>query len=150
VLGVEGDVDWSGQSHSGTVAILSKTSGLPYIGTLRARAGYALDRLLLYGTAGVAVTNASDVITAAGATLYSATSNNIGWTAGAGAEFAFAQNWTVKAEYLYIATNVNLTGPLAIIGGTSTQTAKLNDSLIRAGGNFKIPFLKPDEPLLRK
>jgi outer membrane immunogenic protein len=150
VLGVEGDVDWSGQSHSNTLAILSKTSGVPYIGTLRARAGYAIDRLSLYGTAGMAVTNASDVITAAGATIYSATSNNIGWTAGAGAEYAFAQNWTVKAEYLYIATNIDLTGPLEIVGGTITQTAKLNDSLIRAGLNFKILSLNADGPLLHK
>jgi len=27
---------------------------------------------------------------------------NAGWTAGVGAEFGFAQNWTAKIEYLYV------------------------------------------------
>jgi outer membrane immunogenic protein len=132
------------------LGILSGMSGFPYIGTLRARSGYAIDRLLLYGTAGVAFTNASEVITAAGGTIFSATSNNLGWTAGAGVEFAFAQNWTMKAEYLYIATNVNLTGPLAILGGTVTETAKANDSLIRVGVNFKYPSPIADGVVLHK
>lgn len=65
-------------------------------GSLRARAGIALDQFLLYGTGGVAL---SDVEASAGgdsddATLW-------GWTAGAGAEALVTDNITARFEYRY-------------------------------------------------
>jgi outer membrane immunogenic protein len=38
---------------------------------------------------------------------------NAGWTAGVGAEFGFAQNWSAKVEYLYVDlsnNNFSITG----------------------------------------
>ena len=65
VAGIEGDWDWSGQSRSGSVGCgagctLNDSSKLPWIATARGRLGYAFDRILVFGTGGVAFTNASD------------------------------------------------------------------------------------------
>jgi outer membrane immunogenic protein len=43
-----------------------------------------------------------------------ASQTKIGWTAGAGAEYAFARNWSVKLEYLFVdlgSTSVLMFGP---------------------------------------
>jgi outer membrane immunogenic protein len=115
---------------------------LPWIATVRGRAGIAIDGALgalLYGTAGVAFTHASaSVTTAAFGTILNTSSTNVGWTAGLGGEAAFAQNWTARIEYLYIGTDVKFSGPLGI-GGTMSQTAKVSDNLFRVGINFKYP-----------
>jgi hypothetical protein len=34
---------------------------------------------------------------------------------------------------------VKQSGALALVGGTISETAKVNDSLVRAGVNFKFP-----------
>jgi opacity protein-like surface antigen len=105
---------------------------LPWIATVRGRIGSAIDGALgalLYGTAGVAFTHASaSATTAASGTIVNTSSTNVGWTAGLGGEAAFAQNWTARIEYLYIATDVKFSGPLGI-GGTVSQTAKVSDNL---------------------
>jgi outer membrane immunogenic protein len=68
-----------------------------------------------------------------------------GWTAGGGLEWAFADNWTAKVEYLF----VDLTGNVPCNHGYScgydapfaAQPAninvKFNENIIRAGLNFK-------------
>ena len=61
----------------------------------------------------------------------SANDSQFGWTAGGGWEFAFADKWSAKLEYLYIDTgtvNFNLAGT-AISG-------KLTDHIGRAGVNY--------------
>ncbi len=140
VLGMEGDFDWSGLSSSSTAGILSQTAKMPWIATIRGRAGVAIDRVLFYGTGGVAFMDLSDNITAAGfGTLYSAASVNVGWTIGAGVEAAFAQNWTARVEYLFAQSDFSLSGPLALVGGNLSYTGTLSDNIIRAGVNFKYP-----------
>ena len=66
VMGLEGDIDWTSMSGSGTgpvtkFGILQGTatisSNVSIIDTLRARIGYAQDNLLFYGTFGLALTN---------------------------------------------------------------------------------------------
>ena len=119
---------------------VSGTEKLPWIATVRGRAGFAIDRALLYGTGGVAFTDASNNLTATGlGTIFDASSINIGWTAGGGVEFALAPNWTIRAEYLFIGTNIKLNGNLAVIGGAVSQSANANDSIVRVGVNFKYP-----------
>lgn len=146
VIGLEGDWDWSGQSRTdnfvcNVACTGSETVKLPWIATLRGRIGYAMDRVLIYLTGGAAWTHTSDNVVVNGSgTVFSASSTNTGWTIGGGGEFAFAQNWTAKVEYLYIGTNVSQTGALPAAVGTSvTETAKIHDNLIRAGFNFKFP-----------
>ncbi len=145
VLGMEGDFDWSGVSSTavagcGVGCTVTGKSNVPWIATIRGRAGVALDRVLLYGTGGAAFTDLSQNITATGfGTLFNASSTEVGWTIGAGVEAAIAQNWTVKAEYLYVQTNATLSGPVSLIGGTLSDSGTVKDNIIRGGLNFKYP-----------
>jgi outer membrane immunogenic protein len=69
----------------------------PWFGTLRGRAGFAINNVMLYGTAGLAYGELKGQFFGLGEdkTL-------VGWTAGAGIEYGFTQNWSAKLEYLYM------------------------------------------------
>ncbi len=73
--------------------------------TVRGRAGYAVDKTLLYVTGGLAVGSVKgswDLTSSNGYTKTGSVSETkVGWTVGAGVEHAFVPNWTVKLEYLY-------------------------------------------------
>lgn len=103
VLGVEGDlaavgVDGRGQCSNvpGTVCSTKQS----WVGSARGRVGYALDRVLVYGTGGVAFTNYSFREIAPFPQSWNHGSR-VGWTAGVGAEYAFDANWSVGAEWKY-------------------------------------------------
>jgi outer membrane immunogenic protein len=110
VVGLEADFEWSdldaktsGNSGFDNAYGYSYGSEVEWSGTLRARLGYAFDTLLVYGTGGAAygkVKMFDDNWSSPDS--YSYTDTRWGWTAGAGVEWAFAQNWSVKAEYLYV------------------------------------------------
>jgi outer membrane immunogenic protein len=69
----------------------------PWFGTLRGRAGFAINNILLYGTLGIAYGELKGEFfnLEEDKTLF-------GWTAGAGMEVGFAPNWSAKVEYLYM------------------------------------------------
>lgn len=92
VLGGEGDLLISGVSgDDGGIGVDQGING-----SLRARAGIALDRFLIYGTGGVAATQL-ELDSAAG----SDDGMLWGWTAGAGAEALVTDNITTRVEYRY-------------------------------------------------
>jgi len=109
VLGVEGDVSAGGISKrvtdttvgSPTIGDSYRTS-VPFLGSLRVRAGVAFDRALIYATGGLGVATFSDKYfdSSLNATL-SSSSTRVGYTVGGGLEYAFTPNWTAKIEYLY-------------------------------------------------
>ena len=74
--------------------------------TFRGRFGYAIDRFMIYGTAGVAVTG-TDVTVSNPALFGTVTSSmqRTGWVVGLGGEFAvWSAGWadvTLKVEYLH-------------------------------------------------
>jgi outer membrane immunogenic protein len=74
--------------------------GTDYLASIRGRVGYAWDRTLLFGTAGVAFTEASAEATIAGID-FDASESFVGWTIGAGLEYAFTDNWLLRGEYRY-------------------------------------------------
>lgn len=145
VLGVEGDLAWANISGEGpaidpqNAPFASVPSGtLDWLGTLRGRAGFAVDNVLFYGTAGLAfgggtmsITNADDP----GVTI-NADASYTGWTAGIGAEVALDDNISLKAEYLYS----NLTADDADFGLTDSGILTADTTLalhtIKVGVNF--------------
>jgi outer membrane immunogenic protein len=152
VFGVEGDWDYSA-INTGTTASICNFSGNcqtgnNWLATARGRAGYALDRVLFYATAGGAFANVQTNFN--GTTT---THTQSGWTAGAGVEWAFADNWTAKVEYLYVnlgngSVNCATTACL-IASGTGGGLANgppipvsvgLTENLVRAGVNFKFSW----------
>jgi outer membrane immunogenic protein len=120
VFGVEGDIQATGTEDTFAPWKFSN----PWFGTLRGRAGYALSNILFYGTAGLAFGELR------GETFgLSEAHTNAGWTAGAGAEFGFAPNWSAKIEYLYV--------DLANSGFTITHMSNgYRFGTVRAGVNY--------------
>ena len=93
LAGIESDIAISGIEGSGA----SGTFGLDYLGTVRGRLGYAMDRYLAYGTAGLAYGRGD--ISFAG---LSNEQTHVGYTVGAGVEAMIAPNITARLEYLYV------------------------------------------------
>jgi outer membrane immunogenic protein len=120
VFGVEGDVQATGADDTFAPWKFSN----PWFSTVRGRVGYALTNILFYGTGGLAFGELR------GETFGLAESHiNVGWTAGAGAEFGFAQNWSAKIEYLY----VDLANSHFTVTGTSNG---YRFGTVRAGVNY--------------
>jgi outer membrane immunogenic protein len=76
--------------------------------TVRPRLGYAFDRVLVYGTGGLAVgrtrMETNMVFTCAGCNASypgSGQTTMLGYVAGGGVEYALADRWTVRGEALY-------------------------------------------------
>lgn len=71
--------------------------------TIRARAGLALDRTLVYATAGLAFGHIKNT-TQLGANGFSDLASEDKWktglAVGGGVEYALTQNWTLRGEYL--------------------------------------------------
>lgn len=149
VFGAETDINYrSGSSNSNNnFAFGGATNTSGYFGTVRGRLGFTpMDRLLIYGTGGLAYGNTNFPSTVAGLDAFGAPraffgSNNsgtkLGWTAGAGAEYAITPKWSVKAEYLYVdlgRTNVNYVD--AFSGGAFSASAKNANHVVRMGVNY--------------
>jgi outer membrane immunogenic protein len=104
--------------------------------------GWAVDRVLFYGTAGGAFGNNQSTFN--GTTT---TNTQAGWTAGVGVEVAFADNWTAKVEYLYVdlgTFNGNCATTTCIAasptGAPIPFNIKATDNLVRVGLNYKFNF----------
>jgi len=125
VFGLEGDMDWSHLSGSGTCPVVGCSVQNDWLGTVRGRFGLAFDRFLPYVTGGGAFGNIKTNITGVG----SADQGRAGWTLGGGVEYAIAGPWSVKAEYLYVDL-----GNGGSIGGS---TASFKTNIVRAGLNYR-------------
>ena len=161
VFGVEGDFDWQGLKGSSSSAFCTSIFTSPavgaaaaglscktqsnWIGTLRARAGYAWDRVLVYGTGGGAGANVEVALNG----LPVQTNVEFGWTAGGGLEWAFADNWTAKVEYLFVdlsgkapcnhgySCGYDAPATAAAAAVNANDAVKLNENIVRVGVNFK-------------
>ncbi len=161
VIGAEADLDWSGlkgniSNSFCTVPLTAAAAPASttcetqntWLGTVRARFGYAVDRVLLYATGGGAFGNVEAGLTGGGVgTPTYQTSTHVGWTAGAGIEWAFAGNWTARAEYLYVDLGRNAScnasaacgfdNPAAGVFVPASDAVKFTASLVRAGLDYK-------------
>ena len=108
VLGVELDATYGGingkESAVSGVVSASVESDIHFLATARARVGLAVDRWMPYVTGGMAWAN-NEIKVSASVPGFSASATDdqthFGWTIGGGLEWAFANNWSAKAEYLY-------------------------------------------------
>jgi len=144
VIGLETDIQWSDIGSSLDInavgfPILSASSTVDYFGTIRARLGYAFDRFLPYITGGVAYGKTSADVSIVGLPIWSQSSTSWGWTIGGGAEYAITNNWTFKAEYLYVdlGSNTYDLGAAFLAPGILTSSADTQFHTIKAGVNYK-------------
>ncbi len=108
VLGIEGQYSWTGRDTRaaafvpGGLTINDRTSNL---GSVTGRLGYTWGPALLYAKGGVAFREKDKVFvtnTATGlATPFTSSSDDVGYTVGAGLEYLFAPSWSAKVEYQY-------------------------------------------------
>lgn len=165
LLGFEADIDYlSNKATRDTNNVVEPASGrvvhsideirYDWLATVRARAGFTANRLLVYVTGGLALTQINisksfswDFID--GCPLLGGLNNchvggnnqtRAGWTLGGGLEYAVANNWSIKAEYLYAdfgsvsyrTTNIGI-GP----SQTADHSVKSQLHVLRVGLNYK-------------
>lgn len=130
VYGLEGDITYNWNKTGAQDFLAGLEFGTDWQGTVRARAGYAVDRTLFYGTAGIAFTNSYIKIP-----MFSGlkqTEAFTGFTVGAGVEHAFADKWTARLEYRY--TDF---GKREVGGIFTGMDAKLKQQSVLAGISYK-------------
>ena len=93
VFGGEADLQLSGATDKFAAWKFSN----PWFGTVRGRAGYAMNNILFYGTAGLAFGQLNGQFFTLSESHVTA-----GWTVGVGAEVGITQNLSAKLEYLYV------------------------------------------------
>ncbi len=138
VFGLEADIAFSTLDDSialtpfGSINLSSKVNSL---GTVRGRIGYAFDRALLYATGGWAYGHVENSLTSAlfPAANVSLSNNRSGWTIGGGLEYAMTNNWTIRAEGLY----VDLGDSTGVSSVGCRWGFKNTDTIGRLGLNYK-------------
>jgi outer membrane immunogenic protein len=157
VLGVEGAV--SGATVKGsrlialpdsppdTALINVKTDFMP---TLTARLGYAADHWLFYAKGGVAwasskysvvgtINGAAAVGVAPGTTFdFEGLSVRIGWTAGGGVEWAFAEDWSARLEYDYYDFGTHTATMNDVNFGPGPLSFRTTMQMVKLGVNFHV------------
>ena len=165
VFGVEADWDWTNARNGfcrptddlatpcadngrGVLTFNQKTE---WLGSARARVGYAWDRFMLYGTGGAAWgkidtsinVNCLDDGCGTSFTQLNTTGNfsntKTGWVAGAGAEARLDANWIVRAEYLHydLGSVTNTLNPEPGADQSVTWSRSFKYDTVRAGLSYK-------------
>ena len=135
-------------------AVTNFDTKISWFGTVRGRVGYAWDRLLIYGTGGLAYGQVKLTGTLldsgagiggpfSGTSTFSGSKVNVGWTVGAGIEGALANNWTWKIEYLYLDLgSLDVSAPGPFTPETVAFHARFTDHIVRGGINYKFDWGK--------
>jgi len=148
---------------SGSATVHSSASQ-DFLGTVRGRVGFvATPTLLLFGTGGFAYGqqsgSASITFSRAGDTYSKSFSNlRTGYAAGGGAEWLFAPQWSLKAEYLYVdlgaggnqtvnITNAAATGVNPNAGFHSSLSSHENVFRVGVNYHFWVPPPPPPAPV---
>lgn len=144
VLGVETDLDYRTKANVTPLLAAATNVSDGYLGTLRARLGYGAGRGLFYLTGGMAYgdTPTPGVLSSTLFGFYGVPSGSkptsIGWTAGAGVEFAVTNNWSVKGEYLYADLGKHGLSYQGLFPFTVSEATA--DHIVRAGLNYRFNF----------
>jgi outer membrane immunogenic protein len=162
LLGAEADASWThadqeisydldfGPFDDGDVDDLSADADLQWLASIRARAGFAVDRFLVYGTAGwafaevdldVSLTDDGGACGFAGGCNSDGGSESYnGLVLGVGLEAMITQHITARIEYLHYDLGSEDVEYDLIGGGGVDDTfgeADLNLNVVRAGVNWK-------------
>jgi outer membrane immunogenic protein len=169
LVGIEADISGSGLKQTSILNTTFPTgttnifNGQPitvvtsiqndWLATLRPRLGYVANHALFYVTGGLAVGDVkySQINTWVNNTpspivtdVASVSRTAVGWTAGAGAAYAFTNNWSVRAEYLYtdlgnvgVATRVVIDSVIPTSITTLNHSANLTTNTVRVGLDYK-------------
>lgn len=153
VIGYEGETGYIGTkgsaAYAGRATSIATTRADGLYSVWAARFGYAFDRSLVYVKGGAALVNfetgASD---GSAAGVHLDTMHNkyrLGYAIGGGWEYAFDTKWSVKAEYLYLGFDNNITNTGNLGGNNGTQvwttTSLPGIHTAKVGLNYKFDAL---------
>ncbi len=151
VIGAEAMFDWLPNTTNASITATAPDGTAAFLGTINnrwlttatGRLGYAWDRVLLYGKGGAAWVGASNPGISIGgvpAALTGGNNSNFGWTAGFGLEWAFWNNWSLRAEYDFVGlgnhTYTAAPGPTIFAGDVITYSYP-SFSIMTLGVNYK-------------
>jgi outer membrane immunogenic protein len=136
---------------SGATPTITSSVDANWLFTARGRLGWAFGNLLPYVTGGVAVTHLgatnsySDVGGGLGVATgtWSESKTKAGWVVGGGLEWAFAQHWSVRAEYLHVRfSSIDASGIVSsnigtLYGNAISTSTDLSANIARAGVSYK-------------
>jgi outer membrane immunogenic protein len=157
LVGIEADIDYAHiNGSSGSIApdgafLQTAEQDIKWLGTVRARLGaLPMDRLLAFATGGVAFGEVSESSADGAAPPFafcapinscgsgSASGTNVGWTVGAGAEYALPGNFTLKAEYLYVDLgHKSVTYPVTLSTVLINANGAFRANIARLGVNYR-------------
>ncbi|MDR3477027.1 MAG: outer membrane beta-barrel protein [Gammaproteobacteria bacterium] len=114
--------------------------------SIKGRLGRALNWnksvILPYLTAGVSFANVGLTYRNEGGDYYSKNTTSPGWLIGAGIEWAFSQNWSLRAEYSYAdygnAINLNIPGVYGLLDPNGSAHANLSSNNVVVSINYWI------------
>src|SRR5712692_9073167 len=145
VIGYESDTSITGKKGSAFEfppnAGFSNEVKERWLSTFRGRLGVTQNNWLFYATAGGALANLEQTITAPLGAQIAERHWHWGWTAGAGVEVKLSQDWSAKMEYLYVGLqDKSYFNPAPVAGFPGNQTVRLDDHVVRVGVNYKLPW----------
>jgi outer membrane protein OmpA-like peptidoglycan-associated protein len=149
VLGLEGDAEGGSVSDTATGTVIGLGTGsirdnMDFDASVRGKLGFAFDRVLVYGTGGVAFGDVSSTYQfPVGNTVAKSSDIRVGWTAGGGIGYAINQNWEVGAEYRYTDLGHQT---VSLPGGVSDNNG-FTYSMVRAMLTYRFAPPPPPPPM---
>ena len=144
VFGIEGDVDGTSARTSYLLGGIGNSARENIQGSVRGRLGVAFDRVLVYATGGAAFGDLRNTYVntlTGGFDNYSHT--RVGYTVGGGVEYAFTNNFSLRAEYRYTDFG-SFTDNLAnSTGGGVNVRHRETDNRVQAGFSYKFDTFTP-------
>lgn len=148
IMGLEADIAGTRHRARSSVidpaAIVAQTFDvkIDWMGILTGRLGYSWGRWMLYGKGGAALMHETYALTIP---IFSprndAEVTRLGWTAGAGIENAFLDNWSWKAEYNYLRFDNIKTVSNTSIGSNANgiaSEANVDVHAVKLGINYRL------------
>jgi len=149
---VGGEADFSYPATSNTYTNTSQDTGAfdrfnvrnNLQGSLRLRAGYAIDRFLPFITAGVSFASMGlyyDNEEQNSANAYSTSTTQTGWVLGGGLEYGVLDNLSVRTEYLYTdygnALNMGMPNVAGFSDPNGAAHVNMSTNVLRAAVNYR-------------
>lgn len=144
VFGIEGDIQASDLSDAQDFTYAGgfgrARSDIDWFSTVRGRIGIANGPTLFYLTGGVAFADIDTQIAAVDGGVpiaFSGSDTQTGYTVGGGLEYKLSQNWTMKAEYLYLDFGSDKIAGFDALGNRYTADVDTDAHVARLGVNYK-------------
>lgn len=150
VVGIETDFQYQSGSQNTTLFALPPGNvgptfhdAIQWLGTVRGRAGLAIDNVLAYVTTGLAYGRTQHNFNDPFFNVqpnFTLSETKVGFVAGFGTEYALDPRWSIKAEGLYVDLGRN-SATVTGIAGATTVVGRFDISdtmwIVRAGVNYK-------------